>query len=113
MYLCLMLPFPPSANNLFAGKSRRYVSRAYREWRTEAGWALKRQKIARFPGPVSVAYTFGRPDKRRRDLGNLEKAVSDLLVDHAIIADDSMIERLVLAWDGEVVGCRVELEGPS
>ena len=39
-----------------------------------------------------------RPDKRRRDLGNLEKVVSDFLQDMKIIEDDSLAESILLEW---------------
>jgi crossover junction endodeoxyribonuclease RusA len=109
-YACLMLPFPPSTNNLFAGKARRFTSKAYKAWQTEADRALVLQMpLPRFDGPVCLTLTLGRPDGRRRDLGNLEKAASDQLVKHGVLADDSLIHELRMAW-GDVVGCRVEIE---
>jgi len=109
-YACLMLPYPPSTNGLFAGKARRFTSKAYKSWQFDADAALLQQTpLPRFTDRVVLTLTFGRPDKRRRDLGNLEKAVSDQLVKHNILADDSLIEILMLAW-GDVTGCRVEIE---
>jgi len=109
-YACLMLPYPPSINGLFAGKARRFTSRAYKSWQADADYALMQQTpLPRFTDRVAMTLTFGRPDKRRRDLGNLEKAVSDQLVKSGILADDSLIEILMLAW-GDVTGCRVEIE---
>jgi len=49
-------------------------------------------------GKVQVRYQFKRPDKRIRDLGNLEKATSDLLVKAGVIDDDSDIDSLWLFW---------------
>lgn len=105
------LPFPPPLNNLFAQVgNRRVVARNYKDWRIRAAAALIRQRpIPKFAGKVAVVYAFGRPDKRKRDLGNLEKVVSDLLVDHGIIGDDSLIERIELAWAEGVEGVRVEI----
>lgn len=52
-----------------------------------------------------------RPDGRRRDLGNLEKAVSDLLVEMQVIADDSLIEMFSMEWvSGDLAGVSVFLE---
>ena len=52
-------------------------------------------------GEVKAEYIFRRPDKRRRDLGNLEKAVSDTLVKYGVIEDDSLIVDLRLRWGGD------------
>jgi crossover junction endodeoxyribonuclease RusA len=97
----LSLPFPNSVNNLYVngtGKRGRYKSAAYKAWQEAAGLSVKdshRQNIRVY----SLAICLKRPDKRRRDLGNYEKAISDLLVAHGVIADDSGCERLTMQWD--------------
>lgn len=95
----LELPYPPTTNNLFinAGK-KRVKSDAYKAWFALASAHIKdshRQAI----GPYSISICCRRPDKRRRDIANLEKAVSDLLVAHGVIKDDSLCERLSMQWD--------------
>lgn len=110
-YACIVLPFPPTTNNLFAGKARRFPSRAYKDWKAEAWRALQRQlPIAAFDAPVEIVMRLGRPDNRRRDIANYEKAVSDLLVSAGILADDSLIERLVMEWARDVRGVQVEIK---
>lgn len=63
---------------------------------------------------VAVDYIFKRPDKRRRDVGNLEKAVSDLIVAAGILEDDSQIVDIRLRWgqpdDGMVQITVMDLE---
>lgn len=59
--------------------------------------------------PVQVIYKFGRPDKRARDVFNLEKAVSDLLVAHGIIKDDTLIYRGTVEW-ADIDGCDITIE---
>ena len=61
-------------------------------------------------GKVDVQMRFGRPDKRRRDLANLEKAVSDFLVNVGVIEDDCLIESLFMEW-ADIEGCSVRIEG--
>lgn len=100
----LTLPFPPSVNNLFANSSHgRFTTPRYAAWKSDAYVELLRQpaRFARHTGPVRVTYTFGRPDKRRRDVFNLEKAVSDFLVAHGILADDTLIEHGTVQWGAE------------
>ncbi|WP_420921577.1 RusA family crossover junction endodeoxyribonuclease [Bradyrhizobium elkanii] len=55
-------------------------------------------------GPISCAVDG--------DLGNLEKATTDLLVSHQIIqADDhSIVREIQLKWCGEVEGVRVTIQ---
>lgn len=93
------LPFPPTVNNLYVNVGRRRVMSArYKAWFTLASTAIKgshRQGV----GPYALNICLKRPDKRRRDLGNLEKAVSDLLVECGVIRDDSLCERITLQWD--------------
>ncbi len=106
----LTLPFPPSVNGLYPGKARRHKSKRYKAWIKEAGWTLKTQEpIHRFRSPVSIVLTFGRPDKRVRDLSNYIKAVEDLLVTHGIIRDDSDVHRGEQYWDDTITGVRVEI----
>lgn len=56
--------------------------------------------------PVTVIYKFGKPDKRERDVFNLEKAVSDLLVSHGVIKDDTLIHRGIVEWE-DIEGCDI------
>ena len=109
-YACIMLPYPPTVNTMFPGRARRHKSAQYTVWIAEAEQALQHQKpLPRFEGPIEVRYSYGRPDKRQRDVFNLEKATSDFLKHAGIILDDSLIERGTVQWDSEVVGCRVEI----
>lgn len=92
------LPFPPSVNGLFAGKARRYASPAYKAWKAAARPFVPAVLIA---GPYTLELIFDRPDRRARDLGNLEKAVSDLIVERGLVIDDSCCQRITLAWSDE------------
>lgn len=96
-----LLPFPPSVNTMFPTDKRtgrRFVSDDYKKWRTEAGWALKSQNPQRTEGHVHVDIIIVRPDRRKRDLDNLTKALMDLLVDHGVIEDDSKVTRTQSSW---------------
>lgn len=112
--LCILLPFPPTSNNLFVNNRRtggRFPSKRYEEWRQEAARAIVKQyPLPRFDEPVEVVISLGRPDKRRRDLANYEKGPIDRLVSMGILADDSLIHRLTIQWATDVRGCRIEIE---
>src|SRR5947209_6200972 len=97
MKTLLELPFPPSVNGLYDGgknTARRFTSEKYKRWQEDAYYAMLGQKGRhhRHKEPVQVTYSFTRPDKRPRDVFNYEKAVSDFLVKHSILADDALIE---------------------
>ena len=96
----LHLPFPPSVNTAYANggnKRGRHKTDQYVAWIEEASTrvtASHRQAL----GPYHLSICLEAPDKRIRDLGNYEKTVSDFLVMHGIVADDSCSRRIVLAW---------------
>lgn len=96
----IKLPNPPSANALFStGVGRRFKSRAYEIWIEEAGWRLLRQHPGSIKGKYEIEVTIGRGETRRKsDLDNRMKALSDLLVSHRVIEDDSLAERVTLSW---------------
>lgn len=99
--LVLFLPYPPSANNLYPGIKRRRRSVEYDEWIAVAGLALKPQLYRRrlpLDPPYHVTYEYRRPNNARRDLGNVEKAVSDQLVKSGVLVDDCKIDEMTLRW---------------
>jgi Holliday junction resolvase RusA-like endonuclease len=109
-----ILPMPPSVNGLWAnGKhGRRYRTQLYDSWIYEAGAEIMRQRPKKHVGPVVLSYEVQEPaGKRKYDLGNREKAVTDLLVSHQIIqADDNTIVREIkLKWAPDINGVRVTI----
>ena len=74
---------------------------------------LKVGQVGHIGGPVTVDYQFARVrngdgsiNATRRDLGNLEKAISDLLGPRdkgglGVIDDDSLIQDMRLRWGGD------------
>jgi hypothetical protein len=47
----------------------------YDAQRTEIGWALQLQKLARITGLAQIAIAAGRPNRRRRDADNQPKVI--------------------------------------
>lgn len=111
----IQLPMPPSNNQLhaYSRKTGVYLTKAYREWKKAAGWALLSQRIRPMRGEIDVTIRAVRPDKRRRDVANLEKAIGDLLVAHGIIEDDSKIVTATQVWvsDDIAEGVSVTIKG--
>lgn len=109
--ISLHLPLPPSNNSLYPSVGKRRIkSKAYEAWIVEAGHMLNMQNKVHFTKPVQVTYTYAKPrnkdgsiTKAAMDCFNREKAVSDLLVKHGILLDDSLIGRGIVEW-ADMVG---------
>lgn len=110
IHSCIVLPFPPSVWQLYVGTGRRKrKSPTYNAWLEEAGYAFNQQKAEMFVGPVAVDIAVGAPDKRRRDLDNLQKSVLDYC-SGKLWEDDSQVHDLRIRWCDETIGCRVYVE---
>ena len=107
--LTFELPMPPSSNNLFAtvtikGKQRRIISRDYKAWRENAGGILA-QQYAAYDRPAVGRHASIRIRlnlNHQSDIGNREKAITDLLVAHLDMPDDCWIDRIVIERDRTV-----------
>lgn len=112
----LLIPRPPSVNSLYTnvrGKGR-VKTPAYRKWIKEAGWAIKAQGFEPLKGWVAMSVRVVKPDRRKRDLLNIEKALSDLLVSVGVIEDDRLITVAKFAWtSADLEGVAVTLKEVS
>ena len=112
----LYLPFPPSVNGLFATNwktKRRFPTKKYEEWKVEAEglfWKQKHLVPEKFINPVKVTISLERPDKRKRDVANYEKAVTDFLVKMGVLEDDSLIHSNTQEWCRVITDCLVTVE---
>jgi crossover junction endodeoxyribonuclease RusA len=78
-----------------------YKSPEYTAWLEEAGWMVKAQTKLQISGKYIVHINANRPDKRRRDLDNLLKSTSDLLVKCKIVEDDSECQAIAAEWSNQ------------
>lgn len=87
------LPVPPSSNNLFptqSGTRRRFPSRAYTAWKLAARPLVEQMAPARrYPVEVWITLT-GAKVNPMRDVANVEKAITDMLVECGILEDDRL-----------------------
>lgn len=104
------LPMPPTANNLFANfKGRgRVKTDKYIKWIHTAGWSLKAQKPAKIAG--NYALTVVVPAKTLGDIDNRIKALSDLLVEHGIVEDDSLAWSVSIRRDEAATNAHITVE---
>lgn len=108
----LELPFPPTTNNLTAVvRGRKILSAEGRAYYALVRGLLLAARTPRAPAGVQLAVEMDvyPPDRRRRDIANLEKASIDGVVHAGIIADDSLIDRLVITRRAVVAGGKVVL----
>lgn len=124
--LCIDMPLPPSANALFVNLKNggRAKSAVYKAWIEEARWhvmtAWRNAGKPEWPAetPMSIRIEAGL-EGRSRDLGNLEKAISDLLVANLPVPDDAYFDRFLIERREDIPGiarvtvAALEQEGPG
>lgn len=114
--MTIELPYPPSVNTLWRSAGGRNIL-------SEAGRAYRRQGLTSllfvskadracwpFTGPLAVEIYVHPPDRRRRDLDNIPKAVLDLLTHGGVYQDDSQIDRLLIQRQAVFPGGLVRVE---
>jgi crossover junction endodeoxyribonuclease RusA len=96
----LVLPWPPSVNHSHAGDH--HLAPETRAFRRQVANLAMVGRIRPLSGRrLALSVVAFAPDRRRRDLGNLEKQISDALQHAGLIADDFDFDRIELArvWD--------------
>ena len=107
----LHLPYPVSVNRIWSRTKRGMCkSDSYSAWIEDAREAALKQKRGRIIGPYKLSIGAVRPDKRKRDIDNLIKGVSDFLQYMGIIENDCDCEMVSARWvtSGHGVTVRVE-----
>ncbi len=92
----ITLPYPPSANTYYRTfRGRMLISKEGRQYKEAVGTMALLSRLAKVEGKVEVELYVTPPDRRRRDLGNVEKCLVDSIKD-ILFGDDSEIDRLTL-----------------
>ena len=94
--LTLELPYPPSVNHYWRRVGRRtLISREGRAFRRAVCSALAAMRLAATTDRLALRIDAHPPDRRRRDLDNLQKPMLDALEKAGLYLDDSQIDLLV------------------
>jgi crossover junction endodeoxyribonuclease RusA len=95
--IALQLPYPPSVNRYWrrAG-THMHISTAGRKYRQAICDLLGGRLAAPLAGPLRLEAHAYPPDRRRRDVDNIAKALLDALQHAGIYEDDSQIYRLTI-----------------
>jgi len=91
-------------------------SKIYREYMEKNLWIIRQQSTGKIIGKYIISFEASRPDKRKRDLDNLIKPLSDLLVQAGVVEDDSLCEELSAKWVNNGSGIRIlirEAQSPT
>ena len=112
----LELPYPPSVNHYWRRVgARTLISRGGRAFRASVCSILAARGIQPMDGPLEVEIDVYPPDRRRRDIDNLQKALLDALAHGGAYHDDSQISRLTVqrreVVSGGKVRVRLEVHG--
>jgi crossover junction endodeoxyribonuclease RusA len=95
----LILPWPPSVNHYWRfGNGRFYISGDGKRFKTIVAGTMIQGGVKPFSGSVAVTIDAHPPDRRARDLDNLNKCLLDSLVTRHGLAglyhNDAQIKRL-------------------
>lgn len=94
----LELKYPPSINHYWRmGNHRIYLSEEGRRYKSIVAGIVRCARVQPFTSDVSLKIEAYPPDRRRRDLDNIQKAVWDALTDAGLYEDDSQVKH-VEAW---------------
>lgn len=101
--LAFTLPWPPSVNTYWRSvivqgprgpRVKLLISEKGREYRKRVATIVQQKMERMAPGRYDVWIDAHPPDKRKRDLDNLFKAVLDSLAHAGVYVDDGMIDKL-------------------
>ena len=115
----LELPLPPSVNRLWRRVgARTLLSREGRSYRSRIHRLLAARGVQPLAGRLAVAIEVHPPDRRRRDLDNLQKALLDSMQHGGVYFDDSQIDELCIRRCEQIPGglvqvCVTLLEAPE
>lgn len=89
------LPYPPSVNHYWRNvHGRTLISREGRRYRKSVCALLALTQLEPLRGRLALSMTVFPPDRRRRDLDNLQKAILDSLEAGGAYLDDGQIDRI-------------------
>lgn len=112
----LNLPAPISVNDLWVpcivkGKPSMRISSAYQKWKIAASYSINTQHAGRVAGPYAL--TLKVQDGLRLDLGNCEKAASDVLQSMSVIENDKLCREIHISWSPSIVGMTAQITATS
>jgi len=111
MPITYRLPYPPTVNHYWKdaifgkgpgarrGRIRTPKAKAYCEAVVAVVWAEGFPPQLTLTGPLRVEVIYRPPDRRKRDLDNLQKGLLDALGQSQVFVDDNQIWDFRAHWD--------------
>lgn len=105
----LSLPWPPSVNHYWVhSRNGTFISKKGVAFREEAAVALRQAKVHEpMEGYLRMAVYLFPPDRRKRDIDNVLKALLDALQYGGLMEDDNQVSRIeveMMEMDKEMGG---------
>jgi len=107
--IALALPYPPSINNYY-GKRRSgqvFIKQAGMDYRNNVILLIRSWHIKKRQGEVELQIAVWPPDKRKRDLDNVLKALLDAMQHAGVYDNDCQIYKLSIERFEKVKGGRI------
>ena len=107
----ITLPWPPSNNRYYRhNRGRTHISKEGEAYRDRVAEIIKNQMLdISITSPVKIRIECHMPDRRRRDLDNLQKAAFDALTKAGFWRDDQQVDDYRVKRMPVVKGGRLEL----
>lgn len=91
------IPWPPTTNTYYRNvQGKTLISREGRSYKRNISQIVSRNHFKKATGRLEVVLVCYPPDRRKRDLDNLLKAIFDSLQKAGVYDDDSQIDRIVM-----------------
>ena len=109
--LCFELPYPPSLNRYYRHVGAKIlISREGRAYRAAIAPLVRLAHCGTLAGRLGLRLDFHPPDKRRRDLDNLNKALWDAMCKCGLYGDDSQIKEFHSTMQEPKIGGSVKVQ---
>ena len=90
--MILLLPYPPTINHYYGVRGKaRFIKPAGLEFRRVVAERVAQKSNSMILGKVAIQIQIVPPDKRKRDIDNVLKALLDSLTKAGVWKDDSQI----------------------
>lgn len=104
-HIDLLLPWPPSVNHYWGQVgNRRFIGKKGKEFRQHVLQSCLDMGVAPLEGRLAVHVSLNPPDRRKRDIDNILKALLDACEHAGCYASDSQIDELHIIRQTNIQG---------